>query len=95
MIPFLLWRAMISPKMAPNSSPRNIRQPVTGSLMAAAHLSASGSLAITKSASHARAVSKAKSIAPGSSGLGNATVGKSGSGYACASTRIGAGKPAF
>ncbi|CAB4654439.1 unannotated protein [freshwater metagenome] len=94
-IPLLVLRAIDSPKMAPNSSPRSIRHPVTGSLTAAAHLSASGSFAITKSALNARAVSSAKSIAPGSSGLGNATVGKSGSGCACASTKIGEAKPAL
>ena len=72
-----------------------MRHPVTGSLTAAAHLSASGSFAITRSASKLLAVSSAKSIAPGSSGLGKATVGKSGSGAAWASTKIGEANPAF
>ena len=90
-IPSLLFRAIDSPNIAPNSSPRSMRQPVTGSLTAAAHRSASGSFAITRSAPNVLAVSSAKSIAPGSSGLGNATVGKSGFGAACAVTRIGDG----
>ena len=94
-IPELLFRAIDSPSIAPNSSPLSIRQPVTGSLTAAAHRSASGSFAITRSALNVLAVSSAKSIAPGSSGLGKATVGKSGSGAACASTKIGDAKPAL
>ena len=94
-MPACVFRAIDSPNIAPNSSPFSIRQPVAGSLTAAAHLSASGSFAITRSASKLLAVSSAKSIAPGSSGLGNATVGKSGSGAACASTKIGDRKPAL
>lgn len=94
-IPSLVFRAIDSPNIAPNSSPLSIRQPVKGSLTAAAHRSASGSFAITRSALKACAVSSAKSIAPGSSGFGNATVGKSGSGAHCASTKIGEAKPAF
>ena len=69
-MPLLVARAMVSPRITPNSSPRSILQPLIGSLTAAAQRSASGSLAITKSASNIRAVSRAKSIAPGSSGLG-------------------------
>ena len=94
-IPVVVFRAIDSPNIAPNSSPRSMRHPVTGSLTAAAHLSASGSFAITRSASKLLAVSSAKSIAPGSSGLGKATVGKSGSGAAWASTKIGEANPAF
>ena len=94
-IPDLVLRAIDSPKTTPSSSPRSMRQPVFGSFIAAAHRSASGSLAITKSASNALAVSSAKSMAPGSSGFGNATVGKSGSGSACASTKISEAKPAL
>ena len=63
--------------------------------MAAAHLSASGSLAMTKSALSARALRRARSIAPGSSGLGKATVGKSGSGVHCSSTVMRFLNPAF
>ena len=61
---------------------------------AAAHRSASGSLATTRSAWWSAASDIARSIAPGSSGLGKATVGKSGSGCSCCSTTQGVWKPA-
>ena len=41
-----------------------------------------------------RTCASARSSVPGSSGLGNATVRKSGSGFSCASTTSGGGKPA-
>lgn len=67
--------------------------PVFLSLSAAANLSASGSLASTRSAPWASAVAKARSSTPApSSGLGKSTVGKSGSGRACSTTGIGGGK---
>ena len=70
-----------------------MRQPP--SLIAIAHRSASGSLAITKSAFSRLAYSIAKSIAPASSGFGKGVVGKSGFGCSCSETIIGLAKPAL
>ena len=83
------------PRITPTSSPRNILQFLDSSLIATAHLSASGSLAITKSASYFLAYSIARSITPFSSGFGKGVVGKFGSGRACSETSIGLENFAF